>query len=150
MPEHKPITTEEIATITARDSFKLEQARKKLGVTQTFLAACINMPPSSYNKMVNHGERIPKKYLEPICHVLTGIYYVRQGRKVVPVKNGKRDDGEVSVYSEVLEFLETVTDPKISVKDSLLLEKDDILESLFIDLENRANQLIQKLKEKTK
>lgn len=148
MPEHKPITTEEIATITARDSFKLEQARKKLGVTQTFLAACINMPPSSYNKMVNHGERIPKKYLEPICHVLTGLYYIRQGRKVVPVKNGKRDDGEVSVYSEVLEFLEKVAHPKVSVKDSLLLEKDYIIEGLLNDFEDEATQLIQKLKNK--
>ena len=110
-----PITLSEIATLQVKDTFRLELMRKKLGVTQKFLAESCGMSLSSYSFMIHQSRAIPKDKLERITDVLVGLCYIAQGRKLLPVKDGHRNDGGPTPNKEIKEFLKRVIDPQVNV-----------------------------------
>jgi DNA-binding XRE family transcriptional regulator len=140
-----PIIIDEIASINSNDVFKVNQMRKKLGITQTFLASCAGIPYSSFNKMINESEWIPERYVEPLTNALIGLYYVHEGRKVLPVKNGRKDDGKETRYEKVIAFLEEVGNPTVGVKSALHWNQEEMFTHILDQWRNRADELLLEL-----
>lgn len=140
----RPITVDEMASINSTDIFKVNQMRKKLGITQVFLAKCAGIPYATFNKMIHQNESIPEQYIEPLTNALIGLYYVHEGKRVVPVKEGKRTDKK-SKYDEVLEFLLEIQEPKIDAKEYLFSTKEEIIQSLLDSWELKSMELMEKL-----
>lgn len=145
----KPITVDEICTINSTDIFKVNQLRKKLGITQVFLAKCADIPYATFNKMIHQGEQIPEKYIDPLIDALVGLYYVAEGRKVLPVKKKHRDDGKTSAMEDVLTFLVEIQDPQISASAIINDSKENIFNDVLQTWAFRAEELADKILEET-
>ena len=121
----------EIARIKGSDVSRIELARKEIGITQKFIAECLGLQSTTYSQWVTQAERIPEKYVDELIHILTTLWNLRfnylnaQGAEKIQARKQKVEIDK-ETYDEIVEFLNNVSDPKVSVLD--ISSREEMLE----------------------
>lgn len=142
-------TIENIATIKTKDINRLEMARKKLKISQTFISQCLGKSDSAWNQWLHSKKEIPNAHLDQVINILETAENLLQGRRCLPIKNGYEPHAariDKDVLESVIDFLEIIEDPQISI----FADKHKEVLSLIKTHSQMSTELLKQLKSSCK
>lgn len=120
-----------IAKIHTKDINRLEMARKDLKISQTFISRCLGKSDSAWNQWLHTKKELPSEHLDQVINIFKTAENLLKGRKCLPIKNGDDPDQKAGIRKEhldsIIDFLELVKDPQISIFSDRVKETMSIL-----------------------